>query len=756
MSVITRAIKSSLDASTDALKAAEEALAAAKIANIHAQAAYDAFCVSGYIPPFAIDGHKKKEEECANCKQSVCLHGRPLTESLIKNPVGLRVMTHGDSWKEEQKEMIGTIQSVKKSTDNSFLMVLWDSKNSPEQFTILSKGSSKFIVYCKAQKLKITPPSVTPEKSNTLTSSSENLNDAKCSNCKKKKCVHGKFLTTFNSNNTGISVKHVDFHTDKVGKIANFDEGFVGIQWDRSKKVKRYMFIKTDDNDQAQFQFRFYCKSNDDSKEAIKETETKPVDTSTEEFFDAVEGEDEDISIGLEDEDPEFIVLSSPSSEIVDVEKDDNHNEESKIVKSRSTPDIRPVDLSKENIVLADVAEFESKRADCVQCSSCHSIVCQNGKYITVYRESVIGASVSYTGPDEEYFGCTGTVLAHKKGIFWLKWFGSPEIVKLPMIKPHAYIQQVHLQFKFLCDKNNAKRDENKSEIHLFYEDESEDEAETYHENDKCGNCNSFPCKDGQYLTCFTEVIQGLNVKYSGSARKNQIGVVGTVTKVKDSGYFFVDKFKNYWQFIITPINNSSVGELQFCYSCSTGHVQAVELADSVGAADGEEGDQNHNQQSIAYSFDRCKTLLQSSTVHKENGDKHRIIFKVDRDISLHGVGLNLKGRPTKVIITLLLASDNTNGKWNKTVKNVVIPNIFVETKSLQLPEPIKLSHQETYLLMLSFYGGESFLFGDGMETMTVVIDSQIEVSFSFETYKDDKVTNVNQGVINKLFFRPL
>ena len=114
MSVITRAIKSSLDASTDALKAAEEALAAAKTANIHAKAAYDAFCVSGH------EGHKKKEEKCSNCKQSVCFHGKPLTESLIKNPVGLRIMTHGDSWKEEQKEMIGTVQSVKNHRVTAF------------------------------------------------------------------------------------------------------------------------------------------------------------------------------------------------------------------------------------------------------------------------------------------------------------------------------------------------------------------------------------------------------------------------------------------------------------------------------------------------------------------------------------------------------------------------------------------------------------------------------------------------------------
>ena len=78
MSVITRAIKSSLDASTDAIKTAEEALAAAKIANIHAKAAFDAFCVNGHIPPFTIEGNLN-DDKCPNCKRKKCLHGKFLT-----------------------------------------------------------------------------------------------------------------------------------------------------------------------------------------------------------------------------------------------------------------------------------------------------------------------------------------------------------------------------------------------------------------------------------------------------------------------------------------------------------------------------------------------------------------------------------------------------------------------------------------------------------------------------------------------------
>ena len=316
-------------------------------------------------------------------------------------------------------------------------------------------------------------------------------------------------MTTFNNNNIGLSVKHVDFHKDKVGKIANFDDGFVGIQWDGSNKVKRYMFLKTDDNDKAQFQFRFVCKSSDNSKEAIEEKETKPVDTSTEEFFDAVEGEVVDTRISLEDEDedPAFMVLSSPSSEIEDVENDYNHNEERKNFKCS----------------LEELTE------------------------------------VSELNPEDE--------------------------------------------------------------------------------------------------------------------------------KV--------------------------------------------------------------------FSFSRCFTKLPCAHLHSKKVDKHRIILTVDRDILLCGVGLSLKSSPTKVILTLN-KSDNIHGEWNKVVTSVVFEadEVTVDSEILQFQH--LLSSQESYLLVLSFHGGESYLYGDGKDAITAVIDSLNKVRFSFETYKNDKVTNVNQGVINKFYFRPL
>ena len=87
-------------------------------------------------------------------------------------------------------------------------------------------------------------------------------------------------------------------------------------------------------------------------------------------------------------------------------------------------------------------------------------------------------------------------------------------------------------------------------------------------------------------------------------------------------------------------------------------------------------------------------------------------------------------------------------------MKSRVFNDVTIDSEILQFQ--IQLSSQESYVLNLSFYGGESYLYGDGMDSITAVIDSQNKVRFNFETYKDDEVTNVNQGVINRFFFRPL
>ena len=80
------------------------------------------------FPPSTESKEKMKEAECVNCKrkQSSCLPGKPLTETLIQDPVELRVKSNGNKWKENEMGIIGTIVKKKKTSGNCFLKVLWD------------------------------------------------------------------------------------------------------------------------------------------------------------------------------------------------------------------------------------------------------------------------------------------------------------------------------------------------------------------------------------------------------------------------------------------------------------------------------------------------------------------------------------------------------------------------------------------------------------------------------------------------------
>jgi len=532
--------------------------------------------------------------------------------------------------------------------------------------------------------------------------------------------VNGKFLTTLNSNNLGISVKHVEFLRDKVGKIVNFDEGFVGIQWHGTNKVKRYTFLKSDDDDdKARFMFRFHCKKDADSTEEIKVAENKPVDKSTDEFFDAVE--DEDTSISVEEEDPEYVMLSSPSAEIVDVEKDNGHDQEEKIIKRRRRKLSKP---------------------DTVTCSYCHSFPCNNGKFISFHKETLLGCVVAYTGLDEEYFGCIGTIVAHRKGSFLIRWMGSEDCIQWPIFKLLPETGKVNFQFKFYCNKEMI-------EINGFIQEEEELIEASEEAQDKCSNCISFPCRDGQYLMDFSEVRTDLRVKYVGNLRLDLVGKDGTVSKVRTTT-FNIETFgekMSHRLIYYRGDDETGVGELQFLYSC------AFNLSEELAEANAF----NQEDQQV-FSFSRCVTKTSFFHVHEAEADKHRIIISVDRDILLYGVGLTLKSSPKKVLLTLQVQSDSVHGEWNKTVRHVAFhkDDVSVDSDVLQFPGPVLLSSAESYLLMLSFDGGESYLYRDGKETVNAVIDSQNKVQFKFATYKDDEVTNVNEGVINKLFFRHL
>ena len=100
------------------------------------------------------DQHEQTQEtDCKVCNQSPCLSGQFLTES-IKHPVGLRVKATGDSWAvSKHRGKCGTVVSYKHTKVNNFFNILWDHKKAKsyvhQQFTYLAKGKPKFTIECQ-------------------------------------------------------------------------------------------------------------------------------------------------------------------------------------------------------------------------------------------------------------------------------------------------------------------------------------------------------------------------------------------------------------------------------------------------------------------------------------------------------------------------------------------------------------------------------------------------------------------------------
>ena len=179
------ASKSAVDTSELAVKAAEDALAAARTARDHARAALEAVqakmdeerdkAVAEVARDRASDAIEAERQssitktdrggssvtvnnventKCKSCNQTPCLSGQFLTETIIKNPVGLRVKATGDSWAASKFQgKCGTVVSYKHTKVNNFLNILWDHKEAKsyvqQQFTYLAKGKPKFTIECQ-------------------------------------------------------------------------------------------------------------------------------------------------------------------------------------------------------------------------------------------------------------------------------------------------------------------------------------------------------------------------------------------------------------------------------------------------------------------------------------------------------------------------------------------------------------------------------------------------------------------------------
>ena len=201
ISTLYAATKSAVDMSEKALLAAEEALAAARIANAQAKAAFEA--VDSYMGTGGIvkengnlhlEEHRIQNAKCSNCKWSPCLHGKVLTKSYKKLP-GVVVRAIGESWSSKQLGLVGKVISVNQSKQNTFLNVQWESQNKTENYTHFSKSGPKFVIECKLRPLFPELKQGNKTKMSSELNTAYNNSSKTCSLCHRDPCLNGKYLT---------------------------------------------------------------------------------------------------------------------------------------------------------------------------------------------------------------------------------------------------------------------------------------------------------------------------------------------------------------------------------------------------------------------------------------------------------------------------------------------------------------------------------------------------------------------------------
>ena len=157
------------------------------------------------------------------------------------------------------------------------------------------------------------------------------------------------------------------------------------------------------------------------------------------------------------------------------------------------------------------------------------------------------------------------------------------------------------------------------------------------------------------------------------------------------------------------------------------------------------------------FSFSRFLARSDEEIEHKATGEKHCIVFSVDNNIQLCGVGLQLVSAPKKVIFNLMVKNNQSKCQpWHKSVTNREFTILGQQTDMLMLPKHINLEKGLEYLVMLSYYGGKSFLACGGKNIFDVRTNDGANITFSFKDYegKANAQTNVFGGVFGKFFFK--
>jgi len=142
----------------------------------------------------------------------------------------------------------------------------------------------------------------------------------------------------------------------------------------------------------------------------------------------------------------------------------------------------------------------------------------------------------------------------------------------------------------------------------------------------------------------------------------------------------------------------------------------------------------------------------------KKENQNHRLIFRVNKDIMLHGIGLNVRSKIKLVIVNVCFKTAQ------KDFGSLYTEKFFdVDTKKEMLifERGVPLRRSKENLIVLTLIGGSSLPGVDGKKRVACTAyrkNVPVEVVFTFETYKHKKdikgkSTNAQIGLIESLTF---
>ena len=328
VSTLYAATKSAVDMSEKALLAAEEALAAARIANAQAKAAFEA--VDSYMGTggrvkengnLHLEEHRIQNAKCSNCKWSPCLHGKVLTKSYKKLP-GVVVRAIGESWSSKQLGLVGKVISVNQSKQNTFLNVQWESQNKTENYTHFSKSGPKFVIECKLRPLFPELKQGNKTKMSSELNTAYNNSSKTCSLCHRDPCLNGKYLTEPRYVEVGMRLRSFgksfpERYRDLAATVVSRKGDTIEVRWTSLGEVRSNTVLS-----KSGARFIVECLSGKSKSTKNSGQNTEDEKESFSEFSSSRNSEEHYEHEDATDDDS-FIMLASPSdggNNIVDID----------------------------------------------------------------------------------------------------------------------------------------------------------------------------------------------------------------------------------------------------------------------------------------------------------------------------------------------------------------------------------------------------------------------------------------------------